>query len=101
MPFHTHLEVAMSAVTAKAVSWTELGYVPDSVIRAGIRRLLESKRREIHSGDVEFAANAMNRNPLGPVAKEQIRLAPHLAAAFALTSVAPVAGSVSSEIACV
>ena len=51
----------MSAVTAKAVSWTELGYVPDTVIRAGIRRLLESKRREIHSGDVEFAANAMNR----------------------------------------
>ena len=37
----------MSAVTAKAVNWTELGYVPDTVIRAGIRRLLESKRREI------------------------------------------------------
>ena len=51
----------MSAVTAKAVSWTELGIVPDTVIRAGIRRLLESKRREIHSGDIEFAANAMNR----------------------------------------
>lgn len=31
------------------------------------------------------AANAMNRDPLGPVAKEKIRLAPHLAAAFALT----------------
>ena len=50
----------MSAVTAKAVSWTESGRVPDAVIRAGIRRVLESKRKEIHSGDEEFAANALN-----------------------------------------
>jgi len=50
----------MSAVTARAVSWTESGLVPDAVIRAGIRRLLESKRKEIHSGDEEFAANALN-----------------------------------------
>jgi cyclopropane-fatty-acyl-phospholipid synthase len=54
------LEATMSAVTAKAVNWTELGFVPDTVIRAGIRRLLESKRKEIHSGDAEFAATAMN-----------------------------------------
>ena len=51
----------MSAITAKAVSWTESGLVPDTVIRAGIRRLLESKRKEIHSGDVEYAANTTNR----------------------------------------
>lgn len=51
----------MSSVTAKAVSWTETGLVPDSVIRAGIRRLLESKRREIHVGDIEFAADTVNR----------------------------------------
>ena len=51
----------MSAITARAVSWTESGLVPDTVIRAGIRRLLESKRKEILSGDVEFAANATNR----------------------------------------
>ena len=50
----------MSAVTARAVSWTESGLVPDAVIRAGIRRLLESKRKEIHSGDEEFAANTLN-----------------------------------------
>jgi len=55
------LEAAMSAVTARAVSWTESGVVPDAVIRAGIRRLLESKRKEIHSGDVEYAADTMNR----------------------------------------
>jgi len=51
----------MSAIAARAVSWTETGRVPDSVIRAGIRRLLESKRKEIHAGDVEYAATALNR----------------------------------------
>ena len=51
----------MSDLTARAVSWTESGLVPDSVIRAGIRRLLESKRKEIHSGDVEYAAKTLNR----------------------------------------
>lgn len=51
----------MSAITAKAVSWTETGLLPDSVIRAGIRRLLESKRKEIHSGDIEWAAKTTNR----------------------------------------
>jgi cyclopropane-fatty-acyl-phospholipid synthase len=50
----------MGAVTAKAVSWTESGLVPDSVIRAGIRRLLENKRKEIRAGDVEFAATTLN-----------------------------------------
>ena len=50
----------MSAVTKRAVSWTESGLVPDAVIRAGIRRLLESKRKEIHSGDEEYAAATMN-----------------------------------------
>ncbi|MBT8100693.1 MAG: cyclopropane-fatty-acyl-phospholipid synthase family protein [Gammaproteobacteria bacterium] len=50
----------MSAVTAKAVSWTESGLVPDSVIRAGIRRLLESKRREICADDIEHAAATLN-----------------------------------------
>ncbi len=51
----------MSAVISKAVGWTELGLVPDSVVRAGIRRLLENKRREIHSDDLEFAAYETNQ----------------------------------------
>lgn len=51
----------MSAVIEKAVGWTELGLVPDSVVRAGIRRLLESKRREIRADDVEFAADELNQ----------------------------------------
>jgi cyclopropane-fatty-acyl-phospholipid synthase len=51
----------MSAVIARAVGWTELGLVPDTVVRAGIRRLLESKRREIHADDLEFAAYETNQ----------------------------------------
>jgi len=51
----------MSSVTQKAVDWTETGLVPDSVIRAGIRRLLERKLAEIHAGDVEKAAIIKNR----------------------------------------
>lgn len=51
----------MSVVTSMAVSWTETGLVPDSVIRTGIRRLLESKRREIRAGDIEYAANELNQ----------------------------------------
>ncbi len=51
----------MSAVIKRAVGWTELGFVPDTVVRAGIRRLLESKRREIHADDLEFAAYETNQ----------------------------------------
>ena len=44
----------MSNVTARALNWTEMGLVPDSVIRTGIRRLLERKLREIHAGAVSY-----------------------------------------------
>jgi cyclopropane-fatty-acyl-phospholipid synthase len=54
------VEKPMSALTAKAVGWTETGLVPDAVIRAGIRRLLEARRKDIHSGDISFAAHATN-----------------------------------------
>lgn len=50
----------MSAVAAKAISWTESGLVPDTVIRSGMRRLLERKLVEICAGDVELAANTIS-----------------------------------------
>ncbi|MEO1204054.1 MAG: cyclopropane-fatty-acyl-phospholipid synthase family protein [Pseudomonadota bacterium] len=50
----------MSNVTAKALSWTEAGMVPDSVIRHGIRRLLDRKLKEIHAGDVAHASKIKN-----------------------------------------
>jgi len=68
----------MSSVTAKAVDWTETGLVPDSVIRAGIRRLLERKLREIHAADVEKAAIIKNRF-VQMMGESPIALVPHLA----------------------
>jgi cyclopropane-fatty-acyl-phospholipid synthase len=68
----------MSSVTAKAVDWTETGLVPDSVIRAGIRRLLERKLKEIHAGDVEKAAIIKNRF-VQMMGESPIALVPHLA----------------------
>jgi cyclopropane-fatty-acyl-phospholipid synthase len=50
----------MSAMAAQAIAWTETGLVPDTVIRSGIRRLLERKLDEIHSGDCEFARETLN-----------------------------------------
>jgi cyclopropane-fatty-acyl-phospholipid synthase len=50
----------MSSVTERAIGWTESGLVPDSVIRSGIRRLLERKLVEIKAGNVEFASETVN-----------------------------------------
>ncbi len=47
-------------VTARALSWTEAGMVPDSVIRHGIRRLLDRKLKEIRAGDVAHASTIKN-----------------------------------------
>jgi cyclopropane-fatty-acyl-phospholipid synthase len=50
----------MSNVASRAISWTESGLVPDSVIRTGIRRLLENKLAEIHASDAEAASEITN-----------------------------------------
>ena len=49
----------MSGVAARAIGWTEAGLVPDSVIRGGMRRLLERKLAEIKAGDVELSARTL------------------------------------------
>ena len=47
------------SVSNLAVSWTEQGLVPDSVIRAGIRRLLRQRLAEIGAGDAQAAAEQL------------------------------------------
>jgi cyclopropane-fatty-acyl-phospholipid synthase len=47
----------MSAVTQLAVNWIEQGLVPDTVIRAGIRRLLKERLAEIRADDAAAAAD--------------------------------------------
>ncbi len=49
----------MSGVAAKAIGWTESGLVPDTVIRGGMRRLLERKLVEIRAGDVEHTSRTL------------------------------------------
>jgi cyclopropane-fatty-acyl-phospholipid synthase len=61
-----------------AVDWTETGLVPDSVIRAGIRRLLDRKLTEIHAADLEKAAIIKNRF-VQMMGESPIALVPHLA----------------------
>ncbi len=46
----------MSAAAERALGWVELGLVPDRVVRAGIRRLLQQRLQEIDVHDVEAAA---------------------------------------------
>jgi cyclopropane-fatty-acyl-phospholipid synthase len=67
----------MTTVTNLAVNWTEQGFVPDAVIRAGIRRLLKARLTEIHATDNQAAAEVsekfirhMNLAPLAPLAEK-------------------------------
>ncbi len=68
----------MSNATRLAIGWVEQGYVPDAVIRRGIRRLCEQRLRELCAGDCEAAAlisedfvREMDAGPAAPL--------PHLA----------------------
>ncbi len=65
-------------VANSAINWTEAGLVPDSVIRTGIRRLLERKLKEIKAGDVEHAAATL-RDFVAMMDRSPIALVPDLA----------------------
>ena len=46
----------MSKTAGKAIGWAEQGLIPDTAIRAGIRRLLARRLIEINTGDAEASA---------------------------------------------
>jgi cyclopropane-fatty-acyl-phospholipid synthase len=61
-------------VTSLAINWSERGLVPDYAIRAGIRRLVEKRLKEIAAHDCEVGAeienafiDRMNQSPVAPV----------------------------------
>ena len=68
----------MSGVAARAISWTETGLVPDTVIRSGMRRLLERKLQEISAGNVEVASRTL-RQFVAMMRRSPIALVPELA----------------------
>ena len=64
----------MSTAAFKILEWTERGLVPDSVIRAGIRRLCRQRLKDIHAGepdaastDLEAFVRSMNEAPVALV----------------------------------
>lgn len=48
----------MTAAARLAIDWVELGYVPDPIVRQGIRRLCRRRLAEIDPGEIESAAAA-------------------------------------------
>ncbi len=71
----------MSDAARHAIDWTEQGYVPDAVIRAGIRRLLHARLGDLRADSIERAlirtaefVAQMDRAPIAPLpdkAREQ------------------------------
>jgi cyclopropane-fatty-acyl-phospholipid synthase len=64
----------VSGATERALGWVEQGLVPDRVVRAGIRRLLQQRLEEIESGDIDAAAMRtaefvamMDASPVAPL----------------------------------
>jgi cyclopropane-fatty-acyl-phospholipid synthase len=67
-------EEGMGNAADKAIGWTEQGLVPDSLVRAAIRRLLRARLAELRPGDAEHAAEVtaafvehMNSAPIAPL----------------------------------
>ena len=68
------MRVRVSAAAPAALGWVEQGLVPDSVVRAGIRRLCNARLAEIEAGDAEAACRrteaflaSMNAGPIAPL----------------------------------
>ena len=51
----------MSHTTAAAIRWVEQGYVPDRMVRVGIRRLLKARVVELESADIEATASLASK----------------------------------------
>lgn len=64
----------MSVASNRAIGWVEQGLVPDRVVRAAIRRLLQQRIDEIEAEDCERAADRMeafvqmmDSSPIAPI----------------------------------
>lgn len=79
LPRTGKLHITDMAQTAElALNWTEQGYVPDVVIRAGIRRLLARRLEEIAHDDCEAMADAQHEF-IAALRKEAIAVVPEKA----------------------
>ena len=51
----------MSMNAQRAINWVEQGYVPENIIRKGIRRLLNERLKEIYAYDMETSTQLKNQ----------------------------------------
>lgn len=65
-------------VTNLAINWAERGLVPDYALRAGIRRLIETRLKEISADDCEASAEIESRF-ISSMHESPIALVPELA----------------------
>ena len=79
----------MSAASNRAIGWVEQGLVPDRVVRAGIRRLLQQRLQEINAVDCADAGDRlndfvsmMNDSPVAPIPEKANEQHYELPAAF-------------------
>ncbi len=60
--------------TQRAINWVEQGYIPDSIIRQGIRRLLKQRVQEIRADDLQ-ASHQLKQAFIRHMRQEPIALA--------------------------
>ena len=72
------MSTAAHKASSTVLAWTEKGLVPDSVIRAGIRRLCRQRLKDIQADDPQGAATALDSFVEG-MNKSPIALVPELA----------------------
>ena len=53
----------MSIHAQRSINWVEQGYVPDTIVRKGICRLLKQRLDEMHAGDAEVAKVVFWKDP--------------------------------------
>lgn len=68
----------MSGAAQLAIGWVEQGFVPDPVVRQGIRRLLAKRLKEIGADDVERSADQLGR-VVAAMRSAPVALVPELA----------------------
>ena len=72
------MSTAANKASSTVLDWTERGLVPDSVLRAGIRRLCRQRLKDIKAGDVEQSGQ-MTEAFIGYMNRSEIALVPEIA----------------------
>lgn len=65
----------MSLNTQRAINWVEQGYIPDSIIRKGIQRLLKTRLKDIAAADGE-TSNQVKTQFIKTMSQAPIALSP-------------------------